>query len=165
VENAVTDLVQYLTLGIDRELFGIDICHVREVLDVRPISKLPHAPEFLLGMIDVRGVGYPIVDLRVKLGLPAVEPTDSTRIIILDVEVAGASRPVGFVADRVLEVTNLDPRDNEPMPNVGGRWKSDYIKFIGRKGEAFIIVFDLTRLMAGDSSQLPVSDTLSVEAA
>jgi purine-binding chemotaxis protein CheW len=146
---------QYLTLGIDRELFGIDIVHVREILDMRPISKLPHAPQFLLGMIDVRGAGYPILDLRVKLGMPPVPHTDATRIIVLDVPVSGRTLPVGFVADRVFEVTHLDDGLSEPPPDVGGKWHSNYISFIGRKGEAFVVVFDLERLMGHDAEYLP----------
>lgn len=152
----MADTAQYLTLGIDRELFGIDIRNVREILDMRPISKLPHAPNFLLGMIDVRGAGYPIVDLRTKLGLPRAEPTDATRIIILDVPVKGRTMGVGFVADRVFEVTGLDDDQTEAAPDVGGRWQSNYIAGIGRKGESFIVVFDLERLMeADDLPQLP----------
>lgn len=146
----MADTAQYLTLGIDRELFGIDIRHVREILDMRPISKLPHAPEFLLGMIDVRGTGFPVIDLRTKLGLPRIEPTETTRIIILDVPVNGRTQGVGFVADRVFEVTGLDDGQTEEAPDVGGRWQSNYISGIGRKGEAFVVVFDLERLMASD---------------
>ena len=76
----MADTPQYLTLGLGSELFGIDIAHIREILEMRPISKLPHAPDFLLGMIDVRGTGYPIVDLRTKLGLPRIPATEATRI-------------------------------------------------------------------------------------
>jgi purine-binding chemotaxis protein CheW len=149
-EVTMADTAQYLTLGIDQELFGIDIRNVREILDMRPISKLPHAPNFLLGMIDVRGAGYPIVDLRTKLGLVRAEPTEATRIIILDVPVKGRTLGVGFVADRVFEVTGLDDDQTEAAPDVGGRWQSNYIAGIGRKGESFIVVFDLERLMETD---------------
>lgn len=152
---------QYLTLGIDGELFGIDIAHVREILDMRPISKLPHAPEFLLGMIDVRGTGFPIVDLRTKLGLPRVPATEATRIIILDVQLDGRTMGVGFVADRVFEVTSLDAEQTEAAPNVGGRWRSNYIAGIGRKGEAFVIILDLARFMADTE----VPETTSIGAA
>ena len=152
----MADTAQYLTLGIDQELFGIDIVHVREILDMRTISKLPHAPDFLLGMIDVRGTGYPIVDLRTKLGLVRVEPTEATRIIILDVPVKGRTLGVGFVADRVFEVTGLDAGEIEAAPDVGGSWQSRYIAGIGRKGEAFIVVFDLERLMETDDLPLMV---------
>src|SRR5690348_17309653 len=79
VEHSMAATAQYLTLGLAGETFAIAIRNVREILDMRPISRLPHAPHFLLGMIDVRGSGYPIVDLRLKLDLPSVSPTDATR--------------------------------------------------------------------------------------
>ena len=144
----MAEMAQYLTLGLDGETFGISIRNVREILDMRPISRLPHAPHFLLGMIDVRGSGYPIVDLRLKLDLPSVPTTDATRIIILDVMVADKVVGVGFVADCVHEVTDIDESSMEAVPSVGGRWKSDYNAGIGRKGDKFVIIFDLKRLMA-----------------
>ncbi len=146
----MTDAIPFLTLGLGDELFGIDIRQVREILDVRPIARLPHAPEFLLGMIDVRGAGYPVVDLRIKLGLPPLAATPTTRIIILDIPVNGHVQSVGFMADRVLEVAVLDEASMMPAPEVGGRWRSTYIASIARRGEAFVIIFDLNRLMAGD---------------
>ena len=144
----MAETAQYLTLGLDGETFGISIRNVREILDMRPISRLPHAPHFMLGMIDVRGSGYPIVDLRLKLDLPSVPATDATRIIILDVPVGDKVVGVGFVADCVHEVTDIDESSMEAVPSVGGRWKSDYIAGIGRKGDRFVIIFDLKRLMA-----------------
>jgi purine-binding chemotaxis protein CheW len=144
----MAEMAQYLTLGLDGETFGISIRNVREILDMRPISRLPHAPHFLLGIIDVRGSGYPIVDLRLKLDLPSVPATDATRIIILDVPVEDKVVGVGFVADCVYEVTDIDESAMEAVPSVGGRWKSDYIAGIGRKGDKFVIIFDLKRLMA-----------------
>ena len=145
----MSNSTQYLTLGLDQEIFGIDIQHVREILDMGPISALPHAPDFLLGMIDVRGSGYPVVDLRLKLGLPRAEQTGATRIIILDVSVNGRRTGVGFVADRVFEVTSLDKGGLDPAPEVGGRWQSNYIQGIGRKGATFVVIFDLDHLMGG----------------
>ena len=142
---------QYLTLGLDRETFGIPIAHVQEILDHRPVSALPQAPDFLLGMIDVRGRSYPVVDLRAKLGLAPAAPTPATRIILLDLPLRGRPTGVGVVADRVFEVTALDPGRMEDAPEVGGRWRADYIAGIGRKGDAFVVVFDLARLMAGDA--------------
>src|ERR1700749_4575795 len=111
---------QYLTLGLDTEIFGISIKNVREILDLCPITKIPHAPDFLVGMIDVRGAGYPIVDLRTKLDLPKVAPTEATRIIILDVPMNSRLVGVGFIADCVFEVTDIDESQIEPPPSVGG---------------------------------------------
>ena len=144
----MSEITQYLTLGLDGETFGIGIRNVREILDMRPISKVPHAPNFLLGMIDVRGTSFPIVDLRIKLDLPVVAATEATRIIILDVPMDDRFVGVGFVADRVFEVTGIDQSNIEPPPVVGGRWKSDYLAGIGKKGDGFVMIFDLARLMA-----------------
>ena len=146
----MAEFSQYLTLGLANETFGISIRNVREILDMRAISRLPHAPDFLLGMIDVRGIGYPIVDLRIKLGLPSVTATEATRIIILDVPMNDRLVGVGFVADCVFEVTDIDDEAIEPIPDVGGKWQSDYATGIGRKGEKFIVIFDLAKLMARD---------------
>jgi purine-binding chemotaxis protein CheW len=146
----MADPAQYLTLGLGQETFGIDIRGVREILDMQPITRLPHAPHFLIGIIDVRGVSYPVVDLRAKLGLPLVEPTSATRIIIIDVSLNGRAMSIGFVADRVFEVTRLDDTDADAPPEVGGSWVSRYISAIGRKDSRFVIIFDLTRLMAND---------------
>jgi purine-binding chemotaxis protein CheW len=118
---------------------------------MRPIAKIPHAPDFLLGMIDVRGSSYPIVDLRIKLDLPTVPATEATRIIILDVPMGDRFVGVGFVADCVFEVTGIDESQIEPPPSVGGRWKSDYLAGIGRKGDGFVILFDLEKLMASSA--------------
>ncbi|SFG86027.1 chemotaxis protein CheW [Methylobacterium gossipiicola] len=145
---------QYLTLGLDRETFGIDIEYVHEILDYREVSALPQAPEFLIGMIDVRGQSYPVIDLRTKLGLPRVPPTPATRIILLNIPMEGRPMRVGFVADRVFEVTELDGSELERAPEVGGRWRSNYIAGIGRKGDAFVVVFDLPELMSSESSAL-----------
>ena len=158
----MAEIAQYLTLGLDGETFGIGIRNVREILDMRPISKVPHSPDFLLGMIDVRGTSFPIVDLRIKLDLPSVPATEATRIIILDVPMQDRSVGVGFVADRVFEVTGIDESKIEPPPVVGGRWKSDYLAGIGRKGDGFVIIFDLAKLMASGADI--VDDTAAVAA-
>jgi purine-binding chemotaxis protein CheW len=127
---------------------------VREILDMREIARLPHAPADLLGMIDVRSVAVPVIDLRTRFGLARVDPTPSTRIVVLDVCLGGKDRLLGLVADRVLEVTGLDGGQLEPPPETGSRWQSSHIAGIGRKGEQFVIVLDLVRLLAGDGAAL-----------
>lgn len=146
--------MQYVTLGIDHDVFAVDVDKVREILDMQPVSRVPNAPPFLVGVIDVRGQAVPVLDLRVKLGLPAVPPTGHTRIIVLEVGGRGGARPMGLITDRVFEVTPLADRDLEPPPEVGIRWKSDYIQAIGRHNGTFVIVFDLARLFSSEDSAL-----------
>ncbi len=148
------DATQYVTLGLDREVFAIEVEKVREILDMQPISKVPNAPPFMAGMVDVRGQGVPVIDLRVKLGLPAVPPTENTRIIVLEVPMGPKRRTMGLVADRVFEVTSLGEHRLEPPPEVGVRWRSDYIRAVGRREGAFVIVFDLAHLFSSEEAAL-----------
>src|ERR1700684_4141723 len=99
---------QFVTLGIEREVFAVPVEAVVEILDMRPMFRLPDAPSYLAGLIDVRGRSVPVIDLRVKLGLPPAEATETTRIMVLEVPVAGKSLVLGLVADRVFEVAPLD---------------------------------------------------------
>lgn len=137
---------QYVTLGLGREVFAVEVDRVREILDLRPVAIVPNAPDFMLGMIDVRGHGVPVIDLRMKLGLPAAAATEHTRIIVLDVPVGDRARLMGLVSDRVFEVTSLAEHSLEEPPSLGVSWRSDYIQSIARRNGAFVIVFDLGRL-------------------
>ncbi|MBI5163076.1 MAG: chemotaxis protein CheW [Magnetospirillum sp.] len=150
--------VQYVTLGIDREVFAVDVRRVREILDVPAIARLPNAPADLLGMIDVRGECVPVIDLRAKLGFPPAAMSGHTRILVLEVEVGGRPLVLGVMADRVFEVTALDGAGIEPPPEIGVRWRSEYIHGVGRRGNAFVVVFDLGALFAAEEVALVAGD-------
>jgi purine-binding chemotaxis protein CheW len=141
-------VTQFVTLGLDREIFAVPVDSVREILEMRRVSKVPNAPPFMTGMIDVRGQAVPIVDLRVKLGMEPVPPDEMTRILVLDIPLTGGIRSLGLVADRVFEVADLDERMMETPPEVGTRWNSDYIQAVGRRNGAFVIIFDLAFLFS-----------------
>jgi len=143
----MTEIRQYLTFGIDRERFALPIERVREVLDMRPISRLPHAPPCVVGLTDVRGIGLLVIDLRAKFGFPAVDPTNRTRIILVDAAVEGRARGLGLVADCVFAVSDLDGAALEPAPSIGSRWRAEYVVGVGREEGAFVIVLDLDRLI------------------
>jgi purine-binding chemotaxis protein CheW len=149
---AMREGAQYVTLALGDEVFAVDVVHVREILEMRTISGVPNAPPFMAGMIDVRGQGVPVINLRVKLGLPAVEATEQTRILVLEIETAGQGLTLGLVADRVIEVTPLTERALEPPPEVGTRWRSDYIQAVGRSNGAFVIVFNLSKLFSSEEA-------------
>ena len=144
----MADSEQYVTLGLDREIFAIPVSKVREILEVRPIARLPHAPDYLLGIIDVRGCGVPVIDLRVKLGLNPAETTVATRILVLEVTIGDRDLVMGLMVDKVFEVTALDNDAMDPPPDIGARWRSDYITAVGRRRDAFVVVFDLAKLFA-----------------
>ena len=145
---------QYVTLGLGRETFAVEVRVVREILDLCPISLVPNTPAFMLGMIDVRGQAVPVIDLRRKLGLPVAEQSDHTRILVMEFAINGRDLLIGMVADRVFEVTSLDEREISSPPEIGTRWKSDYIEGIGRRGENFVIILDLAHLFSSDETAL-----------
>jgi purine-binding chemotaxis protein CheW len=148
------DGTQYVTIGIDREIFAVGVESVREILDIQPMTRLPNAPDFLAGMIDVRGKGVPVINLRLKLGLPPAPLTEHTRIVVLEVPLAESTVTMGMVADRVIEVADLSEHALDPPPELGVRWRSDYIRAIGRSGGGFVIVFDLARLFGNEAVAL-----------
>jgi purine-binding chemotaxis protein CheW len=152
--RSIAEGAQFVTLGLDREVFAVGVEVVQEILDMRPVSRVPNAPLFMLGMIDVRGRGVPVIDLRVKLGLPPVPPTEHTRIVVLEAEINGGALTMGLLADRVFEVTPLSEHELEPPPEVGVRWRSDYIRGISRRGNEFVIILDLDRLFSSEEAAL-----------
>jgi purine-binding chemotaxis protein CheW len=148
---------QFVTLGIDQEVFGVPVESVLEILDMRSIFRVPEAPHYLVGLIDLRGRSIPVLDLRAKLGLPAMPTTETTRILVLEVEVAGRKLVLGLVADRVIEVLAFSADDIEPPPDIGVRWRSDYIRGVGHREGRFVIIFDLSRLFSTEEAVAIVS--------
>lgn len=147
---ALDDSVQYLTCGVGDETFAITVAQVREVLDVCPFSRVPNMPPWVRGMIDVRGKAVPVIDLRVKFGMPPAEATDRSRIVVLEVVVEGRPLVLGALTDRVYEVTTLDAGEMGPPPEIGTRWRSEIIRGIGRRHDQFVIVLNLNRVFTLD---------------
>lgn len=147
-DDGTADNIQYVTLGVANERFAVPVERVREILQVQPVARMPNAPPHFLGMIDVRGQGVPVVDLRQKLGLGECRDNENTRIIVLQVAVDGRDIVLGLKTDRVFEVTVLDAGQLERPPEIGTKWQSDCIAGIGRRNGAFVTVFDLSRLLA-----------------
>ena len=143
----MAESTQYVTLGVANEIFAAPVAKVQEILDMRPIARLPQAPGTLLGMIDVRGEGIPVVDLRLTLGLPEAADTENTRIIVLTLAGQTGAFTIGLRADRVFEVTVLDEAELDPPPEVNGSWSGRCIAGIGRRNGRFVTVLDLERLL------------------
>lgn len=154
---AVSDETQFVTLCLGAEVFAIPVALVREILDYREFFRIPDAPGYLLGLIDVRGRGTPVIDLRLKLGLAKVPPTAATRIMVLDVPLADRVLSLGLVADRVLEVATFVAHQIEAAPDVGVPWHSDYIAGVVRRDSGFVVLFDLEKLLTADVGLLTTS--------
>ncbi len=144
----------FVTLALGREVFAVTVAYVREILDYRAPFKIPEGPDYLLGLIDVRGQGTPTIDLRVKLGLPPTTPDAATRILVLDIPVEGRVLGLGLVADRVIEVISFDDSDIEAAPEIGVTWRSDYIAGVVRRDSGFVVLFDLPKLLTRTETAL-----------
>jgi purine-binding chemotaxis protein CheW len=158
-EAAMSHDAQFVTLGIDHEVFAVPVDTVLEILDMRSMFRIPEAPAYLAGLIDVRGRGVPVIDLRLKLGLPAQAANEMTRILVLEFTVRGQTGGeqklvLGLIADRVIEVITLDTREIQPAPEIGLQWRSDYIRGVGRRNDNFVIIFELARLFSSNDVAL-----------
>jgi purine-binding chemotaxis protein CheW len=148
---------QYVTLCLGAEVFAVPVAMVREILDYRESFRIPEGPDYLIGLIDVRGRGVPVIDLRRKLGLAPVAPGLTTRIMVIDVPLADRVLPLGLVADKVLEVASFDATDLDGAPDVGVPWRSDYIAGVVRREGSFVVVFDLPKLLTASEAALLTS--------
>lgn len=139
---------QYVTFGLDDEVFAAPVSLVREILTYHAPSRIPNGPAYLLGLTDVRGRGVPTADLRIRLGMAPVEPTFNTRILVLDIPLEDRLLSLGLVADRVIEVAAFEAGQIEPPPDIGVKWRSEYISGVVRRPEGFVVLLDLPRLMS-----------------
>lgn len=139
--------LEVLTLALDGEIFAIDADLVREILDLVPVTEVPNARPFVGGLINVRGKVVPLADLRVKLGMEVKPPTIDTRIIVIEMEFSGEPTIIGLLADKVYEVTEVAAAALEETPRIGMRWRSDFIRCVGKRDADFIIVLDIERVI------------------
>ncbi|MBF0417099.1 MAG: chemotaxis protein CheW [Magnetococcales bacterium] len=136
------ELTQFLTFHLDQEVFAIDIALIKEVLEVTPLTKIPSTPNFMCGVINLRGNVVSVVDLRRKFGLPDAKPTVNTCIIIIDVTQNGEKIVIGAMVDSVKEVMELDHSQIEPPPKIGTGIRGDFIRGIGKQGHQFVMLLD-----------------------
>ena len=132
---------QYLTFVLRGEGFAIEISRVREVLDVTTLTKIPRMPDYLCGVINLRGNVVPVMDLGQKLGMKVIEHTKNTCIMIVELEVEGSMVEMGVLTDSVQMVLDLQAEDIEAVPKMGTNLNTEFIKGMGRQGEdKFLII-------------------------
>lgn len=139
--------MEVLTLALDGEIFALDADLVREILDLVPVTEVPNARPFVGGLINVRGKVVPLADLRVKFGMEITPPTIDTRIIVIEMPLNGEPTIIGLLADKVHEVTEVAASALEETPRIGMRWRSEFIRCVGKRGADFIIVLDIERVI------------------
>ena len=161
----ITETAQYMTFKLGNELFAIGVAQVREVLEVSQITKVPTAPAYMRGVVNVRGQATPVVDLRLKFGLPPAPDTVHTRIIVMELELDGEPAVLGGVADSVHEVIELEPGSIDPPPRIAMRWRTDLIRGMGKRGDDFIIILDMNAVFSSEELALVGEASAAVEEA
>jgi purine-binding chemotaxis protein CheW len=144
--SATASISQYLTFKLDRELFAVDIGKVREVLEFSTMTKVPRTPDFMRGVINLRGNVVPIVDMRLKLGLGLTEKTVDTCVVISEVAVDGERTVLGALVDSVQEVIDFDTNQLAQTPHIGNRIDSGVIRGMGKRDDEFVMILDLDRV-------------------
>jgi purine-binding chemotaxis protein CheW len=158
---------QFLTFTLAEEQYAVDVVQVREVLSELPLTVIPRMPEYLKGVINIRGNVVPVVDLRTKFGLAEVEKTVDTSIIVMDLRAGAGGGPggstvaaedsmitVGCLADSVQEVVDIADESIEPPPTLGTSIDARFIRGLGKKDERFIIMLDIDRVFQAETHDL-----------
>ena len=148
-EKKVDDVLRWVTFQLEKEVYGVNVMQVQEVLRYTEIAPVPGAPDYVLGIINLRGNVVTIIDTRMRFGLSPAEITDNTRIIIIEVD----KQVVGILVDRVSEVVDLYQHEIYPAPNVGIDANSKFIKGVCYRNDCLMILIDLEKLLTDDEWQ------------
>jgi purine-binding chemotaxis protein CheW len=151
---------QYLTFRLDGELFAADVVKVREVLEPVAITHVPQTPEYLLGVINLRGNVVPVIDLRNRFGMPAQELTKHSCIIVVEIDIESELLVIGLLADNVQEVVNIELDRIGSSPRLGTRLHTDYLAGVTQLGNEFVLLLNLDQVLIGEESFL-LPDTIS----
>ena len=141
-----TSAMRALTLRLQDEIFAVEAGSVREILDLVPITEVPNAPDFVGGLINVRGRVVPLADLRVVFGMDRPAPDQDTRIVVVEVDIDGEPTVAAILADKVHDVTDIENGVIENAPRVGMRWRPEFVRGIGKRNGNFIIIPDMGRI-------------------
>ncbi len=136
------------------EIFALDISRVREVLDFTTVTRVPKTPDFMRGIINLRGSVVPVVDMRLKFGMTETEKTVNTCIIIVETTLDGEKIMIGVLADSVQEVFDLDADQIEPPPKIGTRLNIDFIKGMGKRDGEFVIILNIDEVFSSEEIAL-----------
>ena len=155
---------EFMTFKLGDELFAIKVSQVREVLEVPQITKVPTAPAYMRGVVNVRGQAIPVVDLRLRFGLESIQDTLNTRAIVMELLIDGETAVIGGLADSVHEVIELASENITPPPSIAMRWRTDFIVGLGKRGEEFIIILDANAVFSSEEFLSVSASTVAVDA-
>ena len=142
------ETTQYLTFNLADEVFAVDVGRVREILEITSITKVPQTPDFMRGVINLRGSVVPVIDMRLKFGMTETERTVNTCIIVVEVTMDGETVVIGSLADSVQEVIEMESAQIEAAPHIGTQLNTDFIKGMGKHDGRFVMILDIDRIFS-----------------
>ncbi len=154
VEAIANETTQYLSFNLGDEVFALDIGKVREVLEFTSVTKVPQTPDFMRGVINLRGGVVPVIDMKTKFGMGETEKAINTCVIITEVELDdGELTVLGALADSVQEVFDMHIEDIEPAPKLGTQLNTEFLLGMGKKDDEFVLLLDIDKVFNLDELQ------------
>ncbi len=147
--GASTTEEQFVVFNLADETYGVDITSVREIINLQPVTRVPRAPTFVEGLINLRGRVIPVIDLRKRLGLPRAEPTRSTRIVVVEIE----GNTIGMVVDGVSEVLTIAHHTIEPPTPLIGGVDAAFLRGVAKLKDSLVIVLTLDRILTVEEKE------------
>ena len=146
--SSINGTRQYLTFQLDDEVFAIDVANVREILEFNSVTRVPKSPEYMRGVINLRGSVVPVFDMRLKFGMTGTERTINTCIVVVEVSYEGEDIIIGALVDSVQEVFELEADQIEHAPKIGTHLRTEFIRGMGKRDETFIIILDIDKVFS-----------------
>jgi purine-binding chemotaxis protein CheW len=140
----------YLTFKLGEETFAAPVTQVSEILELSKITKVPRAPHYMRGVINLRGTVLPVIDARVKFGLDRTEDSIHTCIMVLNIAMENQSITLGALVDAVQEVLEIEPARIQPAPSIGSKYKSEFIDGMVKLNDDFIMLLNLNKVFSSD---------------
>jgi purine-binding chemotaxis protein CheW len=162
--TTAVDPIQYLTFKLEDEVYATDIAQVREVLEYSHVTKVPRTPEYMRGVINLRGHVVPVLDLKLRFGMARTDQTINTCVIIVEVSIEGEKTVIGALADSVQEVIEMDPSTIQPPPRIGTKLNTEFIEGMGKRDEQFVIILNIDKVFSTEDLEDVVSTVGEPEA-
>ncbi len=154
MSNSVETLNSFLTFRLGDELFAANVSKVLEILEIPKITKVPRSPAFMRGVVNLRGNVLPVIDTRNKFGLPSVEDTINSCILVLTIALEDKEIVLGTIVDAVQEVMEIEDSAIQPLPSVGTKYKSEFIEGMVKRDDQFIMILDINRLFSSNEASI-----------
>jgi purine-binding chemotaxis protein CheW len=147
-ENLTGETKSFLSFRLGEEHFTIPVMKIMEILEVPKITKVPQAPNFLVGVINLRGAVLPVIDTRIKFGMPQIEYTINTCILVLSIDIQEETLVVGALVDSVSEVFELNDSKIKPTPAIATKYRADYIQGMIQEDDHFMMVLNIDKVFS-----------------